>query len=247
MGRNRNTQVYMKEETSIQSSCFALTSNDLLCRPSWKPRALDLFCKAGGVSVGLERAGFDVTGVDIEPQPRYPFRFVCADALDLDLSGYDFLWASPPCQLFTTFKHLTTKIYQDLIEPIRAKLKASGKPYIIENVPGAPLQNPVTLCGAMFGLRVYRHRLFESNIELKEPIHPLHLQATVKCGRKPKPGDFVSIAGNVSDVKYCGRAMGITWMSQSEIGEAIPPAYSEFLAHQVLDYFEMRNFKQHAA
>ena len=220
-------------------------SNDLLCRRSGSPRALDLFCKAGGVSVGLSRVGFDVTGVDIAQQKNYPFKFICAGALDVDLSGYDFIWASPPCQLFTTFKHLTTKNYKDLIEPVRQRLKATGKPYIIENVVGAPLENPVTLCGSMFGLRVYRHRIFESNIQLKEPIHPLHLQSTVKCGRKPKPGDFVSIAGNVSDVKYCGRAMGITWMNQSEIGEAIPPAYSEYLAHQVIDYLE--TYKQHAA
>lgn len=237
----------MNETDNQTANVSPLPSIDWLCRPSRKPKALDLFSGAGGVSVGLERAGFDVTGVDIEPQPRYPFKFIHADALDVDLSGFDFLWGSPPCQLFTTLKHLTTKEYKDLIEPIRERFKASGKPYIIENVPGAPLVNPIMLCGAMFGLRVYRHRLFESNIELKEPAHPLHLQKVVKCGRKPKPGDFVSIAGNVSDTKYCGRAMGITWMNQSEIGEAIPPAYSEFLAHQVLDYFEMRNFKQHAA
>jgi DNA (cytosine-5)-methyltransferase 1 len=235
------------ENVTKQSGGFALTSIDLLCRRSGSPRALDLFCKAGGVSVGLARAGFDVTGVDIEPQPRYPFKFICADALDVDLAGYDFIWASPPCQKYSSLKSLTTKEYADLIEPIRAKLKAAGKPYIIENVEGAPLENPITLCGTMFGLRVYRHRLFESNIKLNQPMHPLHLQKTVNCGRKPKPGDFVSVAGNVSDVKYCGRAMGITWMNQAEIGEAIPPAYSEYLAHQVIDFFELQNFKQRAA
>ena len=108
--------------------------------------------------MGLHRAGYDVTGIDIIDQPNYPFTFHMGDALEADLQGYDFAWASPPCQAHTSLKHLTGKEYECYIERIRAKLKAWGGPYIIENVVGAPLINPVMLCGSSLGLRVRRHR-----------------------------------------------------------------------------------------
>jgi len=120
-------------------------------------RALDLFCKAGGATKGLQRAGFHVTGVDIERQPRYcGDAFVQADALNppFDLAGFDFIWASPPCQAHSPLKAVTKKEYPDLIPQTRALLQASGRPYTIENVVGARLRDPVRLCGGMFGLHL---------------------------------------------------------------------------------------------
>lgn len=141
-----------------------------------RPRALDLFCGAGGMSVGLERAGFDVTAVDIRPMPHHRGgRFVQADAMTYPLEGFDFIHASPPCQAFTALRHLhPERTYPDLVDPIRQRLVAAGVPYSIENVPGAPLGNPdsylILLCGTMFGLttpdgraELRRHRLFETN------------------------------------------------------------------------------------
>jgi len=141
-----------------------------------KPKALDLFCGAGGASMGIFRAGFDVTGVDIAPQPRYPFEFRQGDALAADLRGYDFVWASPPCQRYTRAQNAAKNAHAhpDLVAPIRAKLEAWGGPWIIENVVGAPLVNPLTLCGLAFGLNVKRHRLFESNCFLLAPPCPSH-------------------------------------------------------------------------
>src|SRR5574337_20985 len=127
-----------------------------------KPRLLDLFCCAGGCAMGYHRAGFDVVGVDINPQQRYPFEFHQADAMTFDLSGFDAIHASPPCQAYTVLGgREDLSHYPDLVDAVRERLQASGKPWIIENVPGAPLRDPITLCGAMFGLRRYRHRLFE--------------------------------------------------------------------------------------
>jgi hypothetical protein len=127
-----------------------------------RPRALDLFCGAGGASMGLHRAGFEVVGVDACPQPEYPFAFVQADALTFPLDGFAFVWASPPCQAFTAYKRRTDHVRprRNLIPAVRARLAAAGVPYVIENVVGAPLRVPVMLCGSMFGLDVQRHRLF---------------------------------------------------------------------------------------
>lgn len=137
-----------------------------------KPRLLDLFCGAGGAAMGYHRAGFEVVGVDLKPQKHYPFEFHQADALEfLAEHGreFDVIHASPPCQAHTSLKNLHDKDYPELIEPTRRLLEKTGLPYIIENVVGAPLRNPILLCGSSFGLRVRRHRLFESNWFLIAP------------------------------------------------------------------------------
>jgi DNA (cytosine-5)-methyltransferase 1 len=143
-------------------------------RPSKdKPRILDLFCCAGGVAVGYSRAGFDIVGVDIDPQPHFPFEFIQADALTLDmkfLRSFDAIHASPPCQSYSDLAKRNRNAHEwpRLIEPVREILIKSGKPYVIENVEGAPLLNPVVLCGTMFkGLRVLRqqHSNYNENIQ----------------------------------------------------------------------------------
>lgn len=156
-----------------------------------RPVAYDLFCCAGGAAKGLWDAGFIVRGFDIEQQPNYPFRFSCEDALEADLSGASFVWASPPCQKYTALKTMpNAKVHKDLIPATREKLRKWGGPYIIENVPGAPLINPVMLCGSMFGLcckeaELRRHRLFESNVPLLTPI--------CQHGKKPR---VIGVYGN---------------------------------------------------
>lgn len=199
-------------------------------------KVLDLFCGAGGAAMGLSRAGFaDITGVDIKPQPHYPFRFIQADAMTFDLAGYDFIWASPPCQAYAITNNIWKKsgTYPDLVAPIRERLTATGLPFIIENVPGAPLREAITLCGEMFGLRVIRHRLFESHPFLMGRQHQRHT-ARASYGRTPKNGEHFTISGHFGDVEGGKRAMGIDWMTRDELSQAIPPAYSEFLGRQVL-------------
>lgn len=170
-----------------------------------RPRALDLFCSAGGVSMGLHRAGFDVTGVDIRKQRRYPFRFVHADALDFPLEGYDFIWASPPCQAFTSLRHMpTAREHPNLIPETRARLVASSIPYCIENVEGAPLGESgylIMLCGTMFGLgtsdgraELRRHRLFETSFSI--PLRPACQHGYGTIGSLSVCGDYAEVNAN---------------------------------------------------
>jgi len=207
-------------------------------------RLLDLYCKAGGASKGYQLAGFEVVGVDIKKQKRYPYKFIQADCLELMknmefLRSFDVITASPPCQTHSITQHLrnaqgksTDKI--DLIPQTREALVASGKPYVIENVPGSPLINPIKMCGSAFGLKVRRHRLFESNIQLTSSI----------CNHKEQ-GKPVGIYGSMRDeipkgghtaksIEQAREAMGIDWMIWGELVEAIPPVYTETIGRQIL-------------
>jgi len=217
--------------------------------------ALDLYCCGGGATRGLQQAGFVVTGVDIEPQPHYcGDAFIQADALavllNLDVQRFDLIWASPPCQAHTALKVLhNAHQHEDLIAATRALLIASGRPWVIENVVGAPLINPVMLCGTSFGLQtaggaqLQRRRLFEASFPLTAPpcwhddskptigIYGGHFRNR----RRPKGKNHQS-GSNFSVVD--GRAaMGTPWLTVGEISQAIPPAFSRYIAEQFLAQF----------
>lgn len=207
-----------------------------------KPRALDLFCGAGGAAMGLHRAGFDVVGVDLFIQKNFPFPFIRADATQVDFRGFDFIWASPPCQAYSKAQKIRKKTHPELIPLIRDKLKKSGVKYVIENVEGAPLENPILLCGKSFpGLQTYRHRLFECNFKVTQPPHPEHNIPTTKMGRRPKPDEFMHVVGNFSGIHQARKAMGINWMTRDELREAIPPQFSEYIASFTLGKGENGN------
>ncbi len=195
--------------------------------------------------MGLHRAGFDVTGVDIDPQPEYPFEFVQADALEFDLSGFDFVWASPPCQRYSTATRDSSK-HPDLIAAMRRRLKRAAELWVIENVPGArrELRDPIMLCGAMFNLAVVRHRYFECSWPVQHPAHPKHKGSIVT-------GEYVTVAGNGGVPSWTlqerarrglprhipgemslarwQQAMGIDWLDLKALTQAIPPAYAEWI------------------
>jgi DNA (cytosine-5)-methyltransferase 1 len=205
-------------------------------------RLLDLFCGAGGAAMGYSRAGFtEIVGIDVKPQPRYPFRFIQADALTcpVDVRWFDAIHASPPCQKYSWSAKRWREIERvDLVAPTRAQLQASGLPYVIENVIGAPLEKPITLCGVMFGLEVLRHRRFESSEFLLAPRHLAHAGTVMD-------GTYVTVAGHGgNNIKGRGsraakqHAMGIDWMGDQELNEAIPPAYTEFIGRQLIAAIE---------
>lgn len=211
-----------------------------------RPLLLDLFCCAGGAAMGYYRAGFDVVGVDIAPQPRYPFTFIQADCMTLDpafIASFDAVHASPPCQRFSDLakRNGNADDWPDLIDPTRDLCLASGKPYVIENVEGAPLIDATTLCGTMFPpLRVLRHRLFETNWPLQAPPHGRHPLCFTHDKRKPHYGQldemvaFVQVTGGGNCSKTAAAdAMGIDWMTKIEMNESIPPAYTQFIGQQL--------------
>jgi DNA (cytosine-5)-methyltransferase 1 len=211
-----------------------------------RPRLLDLFCGAGGAAMGYNRAGFDVVGVDIRPQPNYPFEFIQADALDYLAElherplhvWYEAIHASPPCQTYTTMNNRHGSDSPPLITETRALLEATGLPYVIENVPGARshMLEPATITGETVGLRVHRPRLFETNW-------------TLMVSRAPRQRDPVAVYGKQDGRRLWTRAdgselraalwpeasvaMGIDWMTWDELCEAIPPAYTELIGHQL--------------
>jgi DNA (cytosine-5)-methyltransferase 1 len=228
------------------------------------PVLVDLCCGAGGCSEGYRRAGFDVIGVDLTYSPRYPFPFVLADALraPIDWQRVDAVHASPPCQAFSALRTMkNAKEHADLLTPMRELLKATGKPYVIENVPGAPMRRDVVLCGSMFGLgtadgegQLRRHRYFELNWKLSALVppcqhdirKPIEVYGHGDSGvayRKYRAVTVVGKAGgssrrdramayNTSDRKH---AMGIDWMQdRHELAQAIPPAYTEFIGRQLM-------------
>lgn len=197
-----------------------------------RPQALDLFCGAGGASMGLHRAGFDVTGVDIKPQPRYPFRFVQGDALrpPFDLSQFDFIWASPPCQATSIGAKRWHKEWPQLIPAMRALL--FGQPLTaIENNERAPMRRDLILEGPMFGLKTFRRRMFELTFLILAP------QSRGVTGPRIDPA-MVTCAGHgghgSNAIGKWREAMGIDWMSKAEMAQAIPPAYSEFVGRAAL-------------
>jgi DNA (cytosine-5)-methyltransferase 1 len=208
-----------------------------------RPKLLDLFCCQGGASMGYASAGFAVTGVDIAPQPRYLFPFAQGDAiayLRRHAGAYDTFHASPPCQAFSNAQKIMGNEHPDLLTPVRELLLEIGKPFVIENVPGSPLRDPIELCGAMFGVETYRHRLFESNVPLAAPTHPQHVARTTKMGRRVRPGEYMHIVGNFSGVDRAREVMGMPWANRDGLREAIPPAYTEHIGGQLLAHINER-------
>jgi DNA (cytosine-5)-methyltransferase 1 len=215
-----------------------------------KPLLLDTFCKAGGTSMGYYQAGFEVVGVDIEPQKRYPFEFHQGDAIEFIMKygkDFDVIAGSPPCQDYTSLKAISGKSYPRLINATRETMKSTGKPYIIENVKGArfELDNPIMLCGTMFeGLRVIRHRYFECNPVIWWPPRQCKHIGKIGNNRLRNSGgkriansfsnvDVLCVSGNDFVVSDGRIAMGIDWMIGKELAQAIPPAYTEWLGKEI--------------
>ena len=204
--------------------------------------ALDLFCGGGGAAMGLHRAGFKVTGIDINPQPLYPFEFIRGDALEADLTGFDLVWASPPCHAYShinVYTHGNADRHPDLLDATRAKLEAWGGNWIIENVKGSPMRGHLMLCGTMFGLRIVRHRYFEASFDL-----PLLVPS---CDHSDVYDPF---NGPGRTPEKFQKAMGIDWLPLAcgharkrgvtgDINNAIPPAYSEFIGNHFCKHNEI--------
>lgn len=201
-------------------------------------RLLDLFSGVGGAAKGYRDAGFkNIIGIDIEEQPNYPYSFIKEDAIKfLRKYGkqFDLIHASPPCQKFSQCWKIRKNKHPDFISIIRRELKKNGKPYVIENVVGSPLINPIMLCGSMFRLKTYRHRIFECSFPVKNRYHPKHLKTSVKMGRSIKDGDYIHIVGNFSGISYARKVMGINWATRDELRESIPPVYTEFIGTNYL-------------
>jgi DNA (cytosine-5)-methyltransferase 1 len=216
-----------------------------------RPKLLDLYCCAGGAAFGYHLAGFDVVGVDIFPQPRYPFEFVQADAINyLHRWGkkYDAIHASPPSQAYSQSKAINKnnpnrRIHPELIDPTRSGMKATGRPWVMENVPGSPLRNPIKLRGNQFGLKVKRDRLFESNVLLLAPeLSIMQGSSGLKRGLTRAPSmqrgecDYICVVARNFLVGEAMEAMEIDWMVARELAQAIPPAYTEWIGRQLINY-----------
>jgi len=208
-------------------------------------RILDLFCGGGGAAAGYANVGWEVIGVDIDPQPSYPFLMIRADWSQVSSSGFDAIHASPPCQPYSSAVSSRSSKWNDtlgkdepaLIEPLRAHLMASGLPYVIENVIGAPLEGFV-LCGSMFGLDIPRHRIFETNVPMIAPLHP-DCRGIAKRASERRGWDYrdMSVTGkgrHAGTSERWAELLGITHpMRQHDLKEAIPPAYTEWIGNQL--------------
>ena len=210
-----------------------------------KPRLLDLGCGAGGTSVGFYRVGFDVVGVDIEPQPNYPFEFHQADFLTYPLDGFDAIVAGPVCKGYTFLNSLhRDRDYPKLIGAVRERLIAADVPYVIENVVGArkALRAPIQLCGSAFGLGVWRHRLFEVSFPIEIPPvcqhqlvpEPVDVTGTGARRRASRTDGKGGNSRKPYNLAHAREVMGIDWMSRVEISQAIPPAYGEWIGQQLV-------------
>lgn len=216
-------------------------------------RLLDLFCCEGGAAKGYAEAGFEVVGVDLEPKyaKRYPYEFINKNALDFIVDyhhNFDAIHASPPCQAYSITKNGHNKQHPALIEEVRERLKATGLPYVIENVVGAPLENPKLLCGRMFNLSAIdddgtplvmdRHRLFETNWNLIVPEHPKHDKAQVGgsyggARRNKLEAKTIRKGGYVPSKAIQEKLLGINWMTQYGLFQSIPPAYTYYIGKQL--------------
>lgn len=216
-------------------------------RDAHKPLLLDAFCCAGGATRGYQHAGFHVVGVDTEPQSEYcGDEFYQADAISFITEHghkFDAIAASPPCQRYSPLNAYNHKDYPDLIAPVRKTLRAAARPYVIENVAAASpeLMNPVMLCGSMFGLTVYRHRLFETSFPLPTPIHPAHAARCVRNGYLPTVDrPFMTITGGKHSHSWreaANTAMETPWMRTiRQVCEAIPPAYTRYIGTHLLSF-----------
>lgn len=224
---------------------------------------LDTYCCGGGMGVGYWLAGFDVVGVDIDPQPSYPFEFVQADAVEFIRERgceYHLVHGSPPCQAKSNLNAYNHKVYPELIRPTRDAMLATGRPFVIENVEPAlsDLRDPIMLCGPMFGLPVYRHRLFETGggLTLTAPPHPRHVELCTRNGYLPTPErPFMSIHGGKHSKAWqraaCD-AMGMPWIKVPEdargervrlgireVCEAIPPAYAQWIGERAAELLQV--------
>jgi DNA (cytosine-5)-methyltransferase 1 len=215
-------------------------------------KLLDLYCCAGGAAKGYSDAGFtSIVGVDNKPQPRYPFKFIQADALEyLETHGHEFdvIHASPPCQKYTTAQNAAknANAHPDLVGPTRELLQNIGKPYVIENVVGAPLIEPVILCGISFGTQVRRHRLFETTQFIMVPPCSCRRQDYfVIFGNEVRNRRHGKAAGRKNKIAAGRKAMGIDWMTRAELSQAIPPAYTEHIGRQLIQALNyQRGIKQ---
>jgi DNA (cytosine-5)-methyltransferase 1 len=213
-----------------------------------RPRLLDLFCGAGGAAMGYHRAGFDVVGVDIKPQPHYPFEFHLGDALTYPLDGFDAIHASPPCQAYSVSTPSDRKAsHPDLYDSTRHRLISSGLPFIIENVIGAPYDHGVFLCGSMFGLEadgewLRRHRNFETSWFAFQPqcAHPPGIRPIMVTGKSyvNQVREYASRGSRQGPFSLAQRLMGIDWTTRDELSLAIPPAFTEHIGAQLLRVIE---------
>jgi DNA (cytosine-5)-methyltransferase 1 len=215
------------------------------------PRILDLFCGAGGCSVGYARAGFEVVGVDIVPQPNYPFELYEADALSTLrdahqdwLDDFDAIHASPPCQAYTQSalsQRNAGKVYPDLLAETRDLLEQTGLPWVIENVPGAPMRPDFKLCGCQVGLELRRERWFETSwhgFQMATPHHHPHaVPSVVGHGTPSGVREQLGYKPTIADYRA---SMGIDWMNRNELSQAIPPAYTELIGAQLLDHLRAK-------